>query len=130
MLRPTLVLAAAVIVACAAPTIPGSTGTVPAFRVDAAWPQPLPEEGGVQLVFGQVAGIAVDSRNRHVWMVHRPASLLPDEWDPKANKPVTHRCCKSLPAVVEFDDNGRYLRGWGGPGPGYEWPKTEHGIYV
>ena len=32
----------------------------PAFRVDPAWPRPLPEENGVQLVLGQVAGIAVD----------------------------------------------------------------------
>ena len=121
---------AAVVAACApAPTSPGSPRP-PVYRVDAAWPQALPEDNGVQLVFGQVAGIAVDNRNGHVWMVHRPASLLNDEWDPKANKPVTHRCCKSLPAVVEFDEKGRYLRGWGGPGPGYEWPKTEHGIYV
>jgi len=81
-------------------------------------------------VFGQVAGIAVDDRNGHVWMVHRPASLLPDEVDPKTTKSVTHRCCKSLPPVVEFDADGRYLRGWGGPGTGYDWPKTEHGIYV
>jgi len=57
-------------------------------------------------------------------------ALLADEVDPKTNKPVTHRCCKSLPPVVEFDEKGRYLRGWGGPGTGYEWPKTEHGVYV
>jgi NHL repeat len=102
----------------------------PAFRVDPNWPQPLPEDKGVQLVFGQVAGIAVDSRNGHVWMVHRPASLLNDEWDAKENRPVTHRCCKSLPPVLEFDAAGRYLRGWGGPGDGYDWPKVEHGIFV
>jgi hypothetical protein len=124
-----LLVAAAVLVACSQLPSGGSAG-VPQFRVDANWPQPLPEEGGVQLVFGQVAGIAVDNRNGHVWMVHRPASLLADEWDAKTNKPVTHRCCKSLPAVVEFDDKGRYLRGWGGPGAGYEWPKVEHGVFV
>jgi lipopolysaccharide export system protein LptA len=28
------------------------------------------------VLLGQVAGIAVDDRNGHVWMVHRPASLL------------------------------------------------------
>jgi hypothetical protein len=28
------------------------------------WPQPLPEDNGVQLVFGQVAGIAVRVNNR------------------------------------------------------------------
>src|SRR3954468_20882243 len=101
----------------------------PAFRVDPAWPKPLPEENGVQLVMGQVSGIAVDDRNGHVWMVHRPATLLADEID-KSGKPVTHRCCKSLPPVAEFDASGKYLRGWGGPGAGYDWPKSEHGVMI
>ncbi len=26
--------------------------------------------------------------------------------------------------------SGRYLRGWGGPGAGYEWPEDEHAIHV
>jgi DNA-binding beta-propeller fold protein YncE len=102
----------------------------PAFRVDPAWPKPFAEDRGVQLVVGQVAGIAVNPNNGHVWIVHRPATLLPDEWDPKANRPITHRCCKSMAAVVEFDRAGNYVRGWGGPGAGYDWPKTEHGIHV
>ena len=107
----------------------GISGNLPAFRVDPKWPLALPEENGVQLVVGQVAGIAVDERNGHVWIAHRPATLLPDEAD-KAGKPVTHRCCRSLPAVAEFDAAGKYLRGWGGPGAGYDWPKSEHGVYV
>ena len=69
----------------------------PQFRVDPGWPQPLAEENGVQLVLGQVAGIAVDEKSGHVWIIHRPSTLLPDEWDPKSNRPVTHRCCKSAP---------------------------------
>src|SRR3954466_2712349 len=100
----------------------------PTFRVDPAWPKPLPEENGVQLVVGQVAGIAVDDRNGHVWIIHRPGTLLADEWNPKDARPVTHRCCKSLPAVAEFDAAGNYLRGW--TGSGGEWPKSEHGIYI
>ncbi len=122
-------LLCALLPACA--TGPGpASGAMPQFQVDPNWPQALPEENGVQLLFGQVAGIAVDARNGHVWMVHRPSTLLNDEWDPKENRPVTHRCCKSLPAVAEFDATGRYLRGWGGPGAGYDWPKVEHGIFV
>lgn len=101
----------------------------PSFRVDPAWPRPLPEENGVQLVVGQVAGIAVDERNGHVWIVHRPATLLADEWNAKEKRPVTHRCCKSLPPVAEFDAAGNYVRGWSGTGGG-EWPKSEHGIYI
>jgi DNA-binding beta-propeller fold protein YncE len=107
----------------------GDSGGGPVFRVDPKWPLALPEEGGVQLVVGQVAGIAVDDRNGHVWIIHRPSTLLPDEVD-KSGKPVTHRCCKSLPPVAEFDASGKYLRGWGGPGQGYDWPKSEHGIYI
>src|SRR3954462_15757727 len=98
----------------------------PAFKVDPAWPQALPEENGVQLVLGQVAGVAVDDRNGHVWIVHRPGTLLADEW--KDGKPVTHRCCKSAPPVVEFDASGKYVRGW--TPSGGQWPKSEHGIYI
>ncbi len=124
-----LVAAAALIAACS--QIPSMTSSdVPAFRVDPYFPKPLPEENGVQLVVGQVAGIAVNERNGHVWIVHRPASLLPDEWDAKAKKPVTHRCCKSLQPVAEFDTAGNYVRGWAPQGAGFEWPKTEHGIYI
>ena len=113
--------------ACA--QMPSSTG-VPDFRVDPAWPKPLAEDNGVQLLLGQVAGIAVNPRNNHVWIVHRPSTLLADEWNAKEAKPATHRCCKSLPTVVEFDTEGRFVRGWGGPGAGYDWPKGEHGIDV
>ncbi len=110
---------------------PAATGgEVPLFRVDPAWPKPLPEDKGVQLVLGQVSGIAVDERNGHVWAVHRPATLLADEWNAKESRPVTHRCCRSLPPVVEFDAEGRYLRGWGPTDPKVQWPKSEHGIYV
>jgi DNA-binding beta-propeller fold protein YncE len=102
----------------------------PIFAVDPAWPKPLPEENGVQLVAGQVSGIAVDERNGHVWIIHRPATLLPDEWNAKESRPVTHRCCKALPPVAEFDVQGSYVRGWQ-PRPGrYDWPKSEHGIYI
>jgi len=100
----------------------------PAFRVDPAWPRPLPEENGVQLVLGQVAGIAVDDKTGHVWIIHRPGTLLPDEV--KDGKPVTHRCCKAVPPVVEFDAAGNYLRGWASSDPKAQWPKQEHGIYL
>ncbi|HEX6415253.1 MAG TPA: hypothetical protein VFZ94_19580 [Burkholderiales bacterium] len=105
-------------------------GDLPTFRADPNWPKPLAEDNRVQLVLGQVAGIAVNERNGHVWIVHRPATLLPDEWNAKENRPVTHRCCKSAPAVIEFDREGKYVRGWTASGTGFEWPKSEHGIYI
>src|ERR1044072_1728012 len=46
----------------------------PKFAVDPYWPKPLPENW----MLGQVAGIAVD-KNDHIWIVHRPKSLVDDE---------------------------------------------------
>jgi sugar lactone lactonase YvrE len=89
----------------------------PTFRVDPGWPRPLPEENGVRLVLGQVAGIALDERNGHVWIIHRPATLLADEWNVKESRPVTHAA-------------GNYLRGWAPSDPKVQWPKSEHGIYI
>jgi DNA-binding beta-propeller fold protein YncE len=130
------VLAAMLLQACAQMPAPAtSAGPIPDFRVDPMWPKPLAEtKDGVQQIFGQVAGIAVDPRNGHIWAIHRPATLLADEFDPKTNKPVTHRCCAPMPPVAEFDRDGKLLRSWGplstGAGTGFDWPKVEHGIYI
>jgi DNA-binding beta-propeller fold protein YncE len=32
--------------------------------------------------------------------------------------------------VVELGPDGRFIRAWGGEGAGYDWPDTEHNIYV
>ena len=37
---------------------------------------------------------------------------------------------QAAPPVLVFDEAGNFLRGWGGPGAGYDWPESEHGIYV
>jgi DNA-binding beta-propeller fold protein YncE len=116
--------------ACAQMPSATATGAVPQFHVDPGWPQAMADKDGMQHVFGQVAGIAVDPRNNHVWAIHRPSTLLPDEIDPKTHKPVTHRCCESMPPVAEFDAQGKFVRGWGPTGTGFDWPKSEHGIYI
>ena len=36
----------------------------------------------------------------------------------------------AAPAVLEFDEAGKYLNAWGGPGDGFDWPDSEHTIYV
>lgn len=36
----------------------------------------------------------------------------------------------AAPPVLEFDEKGRFVQAWGGPGQGYDWPDNEHGIYV
>ncbi len=96
----------------------------PTFQPEPFWPKPLPGNW----ILGQVAGIAV-SPNDRIWIVHRPATLVDDEKGALANPPTT-KCCTPAPAVMEFDTDGNLLRSWGGPGQGYEWPKSEHGIHI
>ena len=43
---------------------------------------------------------------------------------------LPRRRCTPAPPVLEFDSDGNLLRSWGGPGPNYDWPKNEHGIFV
>ena len=108
---------AAVVARVPAAQSPGaSPGLVPTFRVDPAWPQPLPN----RWIIGAVAGVAVDRRD-HVWITHRPSTLQPNE---------TRSIWKAAPPVLEFDAEGRLVSSWGGPGQGYEWPQLEHGIFV
>jgi len=92
----------------------------PSFAVDPRWPTLPP-----QWTLGQVTGVAVDA-GHHVCLLHRPWSLTDDE---KAQNPEA-ACCTAAPPVLEFDAAGNYLRGWGGPGAGYEWPEDEHAIHV
>ena len=37
---------------------------------------------------------------------------------------------RAAPPVLEFDQAGNLVQAWGGPGEGYEWPMSEHGVYV
>ena len=98
--------------------------SVPRFKVDPYWPKPLPSNW----ILGQVAGIAVD-RDDRIWIVHRPSTLVDDEKGALQNPPTT-KCCTPAPPVLQFDADGSLLRSWGGPGQGYEWPESEHGIYI
>src|SRR5262245_16869335 len=97
---------------------------VPRFAVDPFWPKELPENW----ILGQVSGIAVD-RDDNIWIVQRPSTLVDDEKGATLNPPTT-KCCKPAPAVLQFNAEGKLLRSWGGPGEGYAWPKSEHGIFV
>ena len=48
------------------------------------------------------------------------ATLLADEWDAKGAKPVTHRCCRAMPPIVEFDPAGN-LDFWLSSGDRHLW---------
>ena len=109
---------------CAQQGVQMSDGALPQYTVEASWPKPLKDNW----IWGQVSSVAVDSRD-HVWVLHRPNTLLDDDKGAQ-QKPPQNRCCIAAPAVMEFDQAGNYIQGWGGPGPGYDWPKNEHGIHV
>ena len=47
---------------------------IPQLEVDTSWPHPLPNMWAV----GGVSGIAVGAQD-HIWILHRPATLGPDE---------------------------------------------------
>jgi hypothetical protein len=97
---------------------------IPKFLVDSFWPKPLPNNW----IMGQVAGVDVDADD-HVWIVQRPRTLSAREIGAAQDPPIS-KCCYPAPPVLEFDQSGNLLRAWGGPGAGYEWPRSEHGIHV
>ena len=96
----------------------------PRFEVDPMWPKPLPNHW----VVGNVIGVAVDAKD-HVWIVHRGAALERMETYAAQNPPAAE-CCAPAPPVLEFDAAGNLVGHWGGPGPGYDWPATNHGILI
>jgi hypothetical protein len=97
---------------------------LPQFMVDPFWPKPLPNNW----ILGQVSGVHVDSDD-HVWIVQRPNSLSDREVG-ATQDPPSSKCCFPAPPVLEFDQSGNVLRAWGGPGEGYDWPRSEHGIHL
>ena len=95
----------------------------PRFEVDPMWPQPLPNHW----IYGNVIGVGVD-KNDHVYIIHRGAGSLEPKEVYATTNPPSSECCVPAPPVVEFDADGKFVRAWGGPGQGYEWPESNHGI--
>jgi len=91
---------------------PAAAAPMPIFEVDKAWPA---KPAGMK--FGDVSSIALDAKD-NAWVLTRPRTLKPEEKGSAA------------PPVTIFDASGKYVRGWGGDGAGYEWPEREHGILV
>jgi DNA-binding beta-propeller fold protein YncE len=104
--------------------VEAATVQAPVFEVDPLWPKPLPNHW----ILGNVIGVAVDSRD-HIWIVHRGASLERMELYATTNPPAAV-CCAPAPPVLEYDQAGNLVGHWGGPGSGYTWPQSNHGITV
>ena len=86
--------------------------SLPIFEVDGAWPT-VP--AGLKL--GAPSSMAIDAQD-NVWVLHRPLTL-----------PVDQAAMAAAPVVV-FDAAGNFIKAWGGPGAGYEWPQREHGLHI
>src|SRR5215213_7379229 len=123
MRRPSILLAATLLlIPAAAPSVSAQqtarADSGPRFAPEPFWPKPLPDNW----ILGQVSGIAVD-RNDHIWIVHRPATLLDDEKGAQQNPPAT-KCCAAAPPVLEFDSVCILLLSCCGPGSGYDLPNS------
>jgi len=99
------------------------TVRAPRFEVDPLWPKPLPNHW----LLGMTIGVWVDESD-HVWIIHRGAATL--HANERALDLKVGECCTAAPPVLEFDQAGNLVRAWGGPGQGYEWPESNHGIHV
>jgi DNA-binding beta-propeller fold protein YncE len=97
----------------------------PMFEVDPFWPKPLPNHW----ILGATIGLAVDSRD-HVYIIHRRDTFNERTEIGAATDPIKSDCCIPAPNVLEFDPEGNLVNHWGGPGEGYDWPSSNHGITV
>jgi DNA-binding beta-propeller fold protein YncE len=95
----------------------------PQFEVDPLWPKPLPNHW----VLGSAIGVGVDSRD-HVFVIHRRDSFDTRTEIGAAEDPPTAECCVPAPNILEFDPDGNLVNAWGGPGEGYDWPESNHGL--
>jgi len=105
-------------------TAASNSRMAPSFQVDPFWPQPLPN----QWILGSTIGVAVDQRD-HIYIVHRNDDSNYANQEIGLDSGVSN-CCTAAPPILEFDIDGHLINAWGGPGQGYNWPASNHGIEV
>ena len=92
---------------CTGAQAQSQTPGMPVFEVDPHFPT-MPDH----MLLGGVGGVAADSHG-NVWVFQRPHTL--EEGN------ATQNGYGPAPPVLEFTAQGRYIKGWGGPGQGYQW---------
>jgi len=85
---------------------------VPRFVADPQWLKIPPD-----LAYGEISAVDVDKQDR-VWVLQRPRTAKPGPGQ------------RAAPSVMIFAPDGTYLRGFGGPGAGYDWPTNEHSLAI
>lgn len=98
---------------------------VPLFEVDPMWPKPIPEER----LLGMTIGAAIDAQD-NLWIVHRSSATLHNNEKGAELNPPTSACCRGAAPVLAFNPDGDLIHSWGGPGQGYDWPESMHGVFV
>ena len=98
----------------------------PTFKVDPTWPQEFPNHW----VMGAVTGVFVDAKE-HVWVTSLPETLTEEELYEEQTPPMG-TCCKAAPPVIEIDQNGKVVQGWGEKAKEEpaSLPRNPHGIFV
>ena len=104
--------------------VEAATTMAPRFEVDPLWPKPLPNHW----LQGQTIGVSVDAQD-NIWVIHRGGSLEPGELH-ATTKPQIAMCCAPAPPILQFNQEGDLIGHWGGPGQGYDWPESNHGITI
>ena len=124
MVRDIALVAVFMVLGGARTEVHAATVMAPVFEVDLTWPKPLPNHW----ILGATIGVSSDSKD-HIWIIHRPGSLEPGEVHATTDPPIA-QCCAPAPPILEFDQAGNLLRHWGGPGEGFDWPDSNHGITI
>jgi DNA-binding beta-propeller fold protein YncE len=91
----------------------------PRCEGDPFWPKPLPHNW----TLGNAIGIAVDSKD-NIWMFHRTTGVNNNFTTPGA------ACCTVAPPILGFNQAGDLIGSWGGPGEGFTWPDSNHGLWI
>ena len=101
------------VITCAASALALAADAKVAPMVSMPWQPQLPNGW----VMAEISSVAVGP-NDTVWVLSRPRTV------PEAERG------HAAPAVTAFTRDGQYLRGFGGDGDGYEWPRVEHSLAV
>jgi sugar lactone lactonase YvrE len=109
------------------------TDDIPIYEWDPTFPKWFPKDW----VLGCVCGVVVDAKD-HIWVAHH------------TREGATKACCPAAPGVLELDQAGNLVQAWGGPRaeeypnadrggpppvltwtpPDFDWPNTEHNLFV